>query len=585
MHDTVRIWRSWKSAFGDQVWHFDPWKEETVTALDVYTDEELARIKESGFNAIWIHGNLNNMVRTEVFPELGKDSALHQKRMNELVERAARHGIKVFVYCQPGRALLKEDEFWLKHPDVAGQVRGGEPFQFQSLCTSTEKVKKYLYQAGAELAKKIPELGGVIIITASEYQAHCYSHNPKDCACPRCNKRTPVEVVNEVIRLVRDGIRSASSEWKIIAWNWSWSFYVPAPCSEIINALPDDVILLVDFERGGHKVIAGKNRWIDEYSLSFGGPSEQFIKSFEAAKKRGIGFMAKLQFGTTHELATVPNLPLLGNVFTKADFVRKNKLPGFMGCWNFGNMVTANTAAFNAFLSGRLPDNRDEALKAFCAGYFPGCDALLASKAFLKFGDAMDNYPFCIPYLYYGPTNFSFVLPTEPGSLSGKLVGRSWMIDERGDELGEQVLGKEGEDEKSEFYSDYSPDVLADCFAKITSVWHDGLLELRKALASCSHRHAVEELNTAAVCYHSFRSTRNFLKIYCLRRKWDKGMLPEYRNIIRDELENLKEVLLFVESDDRFGYHIEAHGYQYDAERISKRIAELESQTNSQSER
>ena len=97
--------------------------------------------------------------------------------------------------------------------------------------------------------------------------------------------------------------------------------------------------------------------------------------SVESARMHGVEVMAKLQFGTAHELGSVPNLPLLGNVFTKADTVRRLKLAGFMGCWNFGNMVTANTLGFNAFLSGNLPGNREEALMAFARQYFTGCDA------------------------------------------------------------------------------------------------------------------------------------------------------------------------------------------------------------------
>lgn len=567
MNDTIRIWRSSNSAFGPFLRRPDPWQEETVTALDVYTDDELARIVASGFNAIWVHGNPNNVVRTRVFPELGCDAKLHQERMNRLVDRARKHDVGVFMYCQPGRGIPCDDDFWLNNPGIAGQVspvidEQGAEVQVAALCTSTGDVHDYLGQAAAELARKIPGLNGLIMITASEYPAHCYSQRWRDNECPRCAERKPVDVVSEVIRLVRNGVRSVNAEWRIIAWNWSWSFYIPPPCEEIINNLPDDVILLVDFERGGRKLIAGRERSIDEYSLSYPGPSEQFMESLKVAGARGLEVMAKLQFGTTHELATVPNIPVLGNVFAKADSVRKMKLPGFMGCWNFGNMLSANTAAFNAFLLGKLPEAREGAMLAFVAGYFPACDAQAATRAFLKFGEAMDSYPFCIPYLYSGPTNFACILPVKAGPLDGKPLGRSWLLDERGHDM-TNALG------------DYSVDELVNCFEVMTSAWREGLLELRQALSTCAHVHAREELNTAAVCWHSFRSALNFIKIYCLRREWNEPMLSDYLAIIRDELANLVGLLPIVREDARFGYHIEAHGYQYDADRISQRITEL----------
>jgi len=581
MTETIRIWRSPQSAFGHFLRQANPWQEETVTALDAYTDSELARIAASGFNAIWVHGNLNHVVRTEVFPELGPDAELHQQRLIALVARAGRLGIKVYLYCQPARAIPRADAFWRLHPDAAGQAEticteSDQNIEVLSLCTSTEAVQRYLYQAAAELARKVPDLGGLIIITASEYPAHCWTRRGRviqgdgifsDIAseCPRCAQRKPATVVSEVIQQVRDGVRSVSADWKIIVWNWSWTFYVPAPCGEIIAALPKDVVLLVDFERGGHKLIAGKDRIIDEYSLSYVGPSEQFNSSLAIARTHGIPVMAKLQFGTTHELATVPNLPVLGNVFAKADAVREMGLAGFMGCWNFGNMITANTAGFNAFLAGDLPHRRGEALPAFAARYFPGCDPAGVAAAWLKFGEALDYYPFSLPYLYSGPTNFAFILPLQPGPLTGQPVGRCHLLDERGDDMGSAVV-------------DFTIAELIAGFETLTSLWGAGLPTYAAALQSCQAAAAREELDTATVCWHAFRSTANFCKVYQLQRQWNAGMLPEYQSIVRDELENLQAVLPILRRDQRFGYHIEAHGYQYDAASVAAKIESLTEQ-------
>jgi len=577
MNDTIRIWRSPSSAFGCFLRGSDPDKEETGTAVNAYTDAELAMIAASGFNAIWVHGNLNNVVRTEVFPELGADAEIHQQRLNTLIDRARRHGIDVYMYCQPPRGIHSDAPFWKHHPEVAGQAESftdehGNEVKVLSLCTSHPDVKRYLHQSAAELAKRVPGLGGVIMITASEYPSHCWArrgrimgadgnfyHAPMEC--PSCAQRRPETVVSEIIQLVRDGIRSVSHDMKVIAWNWSWTFYVPSPCEEVIAALPKDVMLLVDFERGGRKNILGKQRIIDEYSLGFAGPSEQFIKSFEAAQKCGLKVMAKLQFGTTHELATVPNIPVLGNVFAKADAVRRMGLTGFMGCWNFGNMITANTAGFNAFLSGRLPTCRKDALQSFAAEYFTGCDPVGVADAWIKFGEAMDCYPFSIPFLYSGPANFSFILPLEPGPLTSKPVGRSWLLDERGDDMG-AALG------------DYTIEEVIAGFEQLAALWREGMETF--CTASGGSDHAGAENNTVKVCYHMFRSIANFCKVYRLRKNWSENMLPEYREIIADELDNLQSVLPILETDKRFGYHIEAHGYQYDAAGIRRKIEYLQ---------
>lgn len=575
----IRVWRSPDSAFGHFTRQVAPWREETVTALDVYTDAELERIAASGFNAVWVHGVLGHVARTSVFPELGEHAELHQKRLNALVERARRHGVEIFMYCQPGRALPSSDAFWRKHPEAAGQRESfsgddGEEIEVLALCTSTDEVKRHLSEGAAELARRVPGLGGLIMITASEFPSHCWARRGRivladgtdavaAMECPRCAKRKPEAVVAEVIQLIRDGVRSVSATWKIVAWNWSWSFYVQPPCAEIIEALPKDVILMADFERGGRKVVDGKEIVVDEYSLGFAGPSGQFQASLEVARRRGLQVMAKLQFGTTHELATVPNLPVLGNVFAKADAARRLGLAGFMGCWNFGNMITANTAAFNAFLSGTLPAGRDDALRAFAADYFLGCDPGLAAAAWLKFGEAMDYYPFSIPFLYAGPANFAFVLPLNPGPLTGKPVGRSWLMDERGDDMAAALTGAD-------------VDEVAASLERLSALWLEGLETLRQALRPCVCRHAREELDSAEVCWRSFRAAATFTKAYRLRRSWSGQAVPEFRALVADQLDNLLGVLPILRRDPRFGYHIEAHGYQYDADQVARKIEELQ---------
>ncbi len=579
MNELIRIWRSPRSAFGRFLRRPDARREETVTALDAYSEAELAGIAAAGFNAIWVHGNLNHIVRTRALPELAPDAELHQERLTALVSRAARHGIRVFLFCQPPRAVPCEDAFWQHHPDVAGQLESvavedsRAEVAVWSLCTSTAKVKQHLFQAAAELARTVPGLGGLILITASEYPAHCWSRRGRviqgdgtladaEMACPRCAARRPGDVINEIIQLIRDGVRSVTDDWTLIAWNWSWTMYLPAPCEEIIAALPEDVVLLADFERGGRRVIAGKERIIDEYSLAYAGPSESFRSALTAARGRGLAVMAKLQFGTTHELATVPNLPAMDNVFAKAEAIRALGLAGFMGCWNFGNMLTANTAGFNARLSGTLPAPRDEALRTFAAQYFPGCDAAGVAEAWRHFGAALEHYPFSIPLLYSGPANFAFILPMQPGPLTGKPVGRSWLLDERGDDMAAAL-------------AEYSLEEVIAQFEQVAEQWAVGARLLRAALRPCSDALAREESDTAAVCGHMFRSTANFCKVYRLRRAWEDRFLPDYQAIVEDERANLTEVLPILRRDPRFGYHIEAHGYQYDADRVAAKLLEL----------
>ena len=138
-----KIWRSPYSEFGKFTLVPNDLHDETVTAVQVYTGEVLKSIAGSGFNGIWVHGLLHNLVTADEFPEFGRNSAVHLKNMRELIKRGAEYGIKVFIYMQPPRAIQVSDEaFWKNHADVAGQEEElqGEPGQVirvRSICTST----------------------------------------------------------------------------------------------------------------------------------------------------------------------------------------------------------------------------------------------------------------------------------------------------------------------------------------------------------------------------------------------------------------------------------------------------------------
>ena len=562
-----RIWRAEKSLAD----HY-----ETITANAVYTDAVLADIARQGFNAIWVHGLLRGMVPSRVFPELGKNAAEHIQNMRELIPRAERHGIKVYIYLQPPRGLPADDPFWKKHPEAGGRCyKVMDPRQeIRCFCTSSPEVKNYLQDSSQRIFAELPELAGLILITASEFPAHCYSHysflryqdNPKEAeplGCPRCEKRHPAEVVTEIIQLIRDGVREVSKAAGIIVWNWSWNMYEPNPCPTIINALPDDVIFMAGFERGGRKKILGKMREVDEYSLSYAGPSPTFRQCLELARKRGLPVMAKLQIGTTHELATVPNLPLIGNLYEKVRALKELEVAGFMGCWNFGCASSANPAAFNRFWQAATLPPKEEALVEFAADYFPGCDAEKVVEAWEQFAAAMDSYPFCIAFMYLGPNNYSLAYPVRPSQAKKTPLGPSWIDLKRGEWV------------ESNWLDGFTWPEVRKGLGQLARDWQKGAALLTKALKGSSSEHARQELDNAWICYHVFRSTWNTYRIFNLRKNWAESKLDAYLKIIRNELANLEQALPIAERDKRFGWHGECHAYMFDAPGIKKKVATL----------
>ncbi len=573
----LRIWRSYKSFFGYHVHFPNDLDDETITAINTYSDDELRRIAGLGFNAIWVHGQLHHLIRHPRYPEFGVRGERHIDALKTLIGRAARHGLKIFLYIQPPRAIAADDPFWLAHAEDGGMTvetiadNSEEIFHERSLCTSLAPVRDYIRDSFAALAELLPELGGLIVISASEYPAHCYSR--RNCRpgvkvqrrlimdqvpteCPRCGLRAPEEVVSELLQTIRDGVRRVSAELPVIFWDWGWSMYCDPPYETILKTFPADCILMSDFERGGMRA---DGTYIDEYSLGYAGPSETFSSVASLAGARGIRVMAKLQLGTTHELATVRSLPIMPSIYRKAAFVRDSHLPGFMGCWNFGNLPSSNPEAFNFFLQYDPELGEDAAMTAFARKKFPGTDETETVSAWKLFAESMEFYPFSVPFLYASPLNYTLGLIPKTGPLDGKSAGRSWLPDERGDSL-EECITKE-----------FPLDNIIERLHRMSGLWSRGLEHLAAGAGKGTPDYA-----NAAICGAVWRSGRNTFRIYRLRKDWNESRLPLFRKIVSDELSLCRDVLPYVESDPCQGRHIEGNFTGFSAGILKTKIAALE---------
>lgn len=580
----LRIWRSPSSAFGvfRDFKNENEFQYESFTAVDAYTEDELQKIADSGFNSIWVHGRLDHLTSTADFPEFGRHKDEHCARLRTLIARAAIYGIKVILYLQPPRAVYCDDhEFWRKHADVGGEVTEildgrNNSFLMRSLCTSHPDVRRYLQEAFANLVAALPELGGLLIISASEYPAHCYSRRncrPNESrqydaaleqvpvSCPVCSKLTPEVVILSLLHDIRDGVRIVSADLPIMFWDWCWSMYLVPAAEAIVSGMPDDCILVSDFERGGHKAVLGHaEHVIDEYSLSYAGPSEAFLNKLRLAGKRGIKVIPKLQIGTTHELATVVSLPLIRNICEKAGFMREKHIDSYLGCWNFGSQLSANTMAFNFFLEAKEFTGVELMLNAFCQKFFPDAEDEKVIKAWEYFSMAMDCYPFCIHFLYFSPLNYTLALLFQPGPLSQGKVGRSWLPDRRGDDLADSIR-------------DFSLEEIISGLEQVAKLWSEGVRMLRRGLLHCSSGLAFKELNNAALCECIFKSAINSYKFYKLKKSWrEPESLNEFRRLLSSELEIVKEALPLTVNDLRQGFHVEGHVYMFNEALLNEKL-------------
>jgi hypothetical protein len=493
------------------------------------------------------------------------------------MERCSNHGVKVYLYFNEPLTHPQDDPFWRSHPDLKG-VSGSSPMDnwasTWALCSSRRQLIGFLAEGMNNLFTNCQKLGGVFLISRSEHHTHCYSHSDKP-NCPLCGTRELADVLAGVINAIERGIHLAAPEAEVIAWNWAWPVDKEM---EIISRLNQNVIVMGDFERGGHKNIAGQKRLIDEYSLSYPGPSGRFKDIYNNSRKKRRKVYAKLQIGTTHELATVINLPLIPNLLKKVRWLKKADVDGILCCWNFGSMFSLNTFAFNQFFKYELDSiNDSEAMTALAKDYFEIQDSSKMLKAWELFKEAFDYYPFCVSFLYLGPINYALRYPLPQKGMNDIPMQRSWIPLQMplGTRLDDSVRSWRGEDMSCEATEGhFTLDEILECLKKMTVIFELGMSEYRSALGSCNSKHADRELKNAEFINASLRSSYNIFSAYALtlESSFDN---EKWKNIAEEEIMNLNKILPLLKGEKEIAYHSEAQEYFFDENTVRQKRDEL----------
>jgi hypothetical protein len=226
-------------------------------------------------------------------------------------------------------------------------------------------------------------------------------------------KRQPGEVSAEVNSAVWRGIRSAGSDARLLAWDWGWA---DDWAEDAINRLPEGVSLMsvsewsLPIQRGGVETIVG------EYSISAIGPGPRARRHWQAAQKRGLNVVAKIQAGNTWELSAVPYIPALRNVAQHARNLREAGINDVMLGWTLGGYPSPNIEAVAELLAhqGRSIDG---ALQAIARRRFGDKDAPKMIRTWNEVSAAFSEFPYHIGVVYnapmqIGPANLLWEKPT-----------------------------------------------------------------------------------------------------------------------------------------------------------------------------
>ena len=548
-------------------------RDELLDDVNYYPDPYLNRLAHEGVNGLWLTISFEDLCQTRAVPEYGQDAGRRLAKLQETVCRCLRYGIKIYVFCIEPAAFAADSPVLAAHPELGGHRSGGRVY----FCPSSALGQQYLRAAMASLFSKVPDLGGLIDISVGERETICPNGGMAHNNCPRCSNRQPWEILHDCLGAMARGMQEANPSAELISW-----FYIPnaGPDSgwseEAIRTaaehIPAGVALQHNFESNGGEVQLGKWRRADDYWLSYIGPSSRFVDCARRATSHDTRMFAKLQVGCSHEVASVPFVPVPGNLYQKYRALHELGVSGVMQGWYFGSYPGLMNRAAGDLAFSHLPASEEQFLIELARRDW-GADAPRVVRAWSCFAKAYGNFPLNTIFSYCGPTanGVAWPLYLKPRDLP---LEPTWQLQypPSGDRIGECVTSAHTLEE-----------ALTLC-QRMARGWREGveiLHPLRRRYSAEPER--LKDIGLAEALGIQFQSGADILEFYALRERlaWGRGKtglttLERMKAVVTRELALDTKLLPLVQADSRLGFHAEAEGYKYFPDRIQWRMRQLE---------
>lgn len=538
---------------------------------DYYPEEYLENLQRSGINGIWVAGLFRTLIASKVLPQLGPTDHRLGK-LKALAQKAGRYGIKVWLFCMEPRSVRADHPVLAAHPEICGaKVDEGE----YCLCTSTPLVQEYIRETTCELLKVVPQLGGLISIFNGERITNCWLAEEYARTCPRCSKRSQVEVLAEDLNCFIQGIVRSGTPARFLAWNY-WmeaddlKTHSVEPVLELIEKVDPRIVWLGNFEHGGSKTIGGRTVPVDEYSLSFVGPCKPFERIAKQATQAGSTIYAKLQIGTTFELSTVPYLPVPGIVFDKIQRLKKLGGRGTMLNWIPGGFpsLMLRAAGEAACWRGDKPSFLHHLAKLYWGE--PAAGSVV--KAWDAFERGLNEYPFTNRLFYFGPITrapaYPLRLETEP-NLAHPL---NWGIDRN-------RKRQPFEEQIDRWTAPFTVEEVVNQLGQMIACWEEGINNLNQAMESGSGGQLKQSYAVAAAAGEHWRCTANVLKFLRERDALREAppldrpkIIAQLKQIVESQIAAARRMLGHIEQEPAIGFQSEILAFSYDPPMLQEAI-------------
>lgn len=506
-------------------------------------DALLKKYQRLGINGVWIHALLASLSPYPFDLSMSEDYQTRRRNMQTLVDRAAKYGIKVYLYFNEPRGITIERLG--KYAHLQGSTSGG----VAHLCFEKEEVRQYLYSALKDLYTEVKGLGGAITITMSENPTHCNSHWKVNC--PVCKNIPPEKTAADVNNVFAKALRDSGSGAKTIAYLWGWSPFMGWTREQTergIRYLDKDIIPVCASEYGLPFEKGGVRCEVIDYSISNPGPSPLTKYSFKVAQEQGMRPCAKIQVNNSWECSATPYLPVFELVLKHLKNLKEIGVKDYMLTWTLGgypSFVLDMVASYAA-------EGDDFSLDKWYTQCFgkDGEKIAASSKLFCR---GFEEYPFSIQSLYnapktLGPANFWSLTPEEKTST---MVCFAF-------------------DDYESWIAPYPYEVYTSQYKALLSLWERGLQALRGVEGVA----AKELAEVAEVAYIHFKSDllQTQFSYYKREKEKNKRVLVE---ILQAEKELTERLLVLTAKNPAVGYEASNH-YYYNERNLMEKILQTD---------